>query len=90
MKIFHSKKVFEELEFHRENICEEMLHLDKINNLNEQGNFLQEQISKSIKEGLIEFQYGLDVQRHQSIKTHELLNAFIGKHNIQLLLTNMK
>jgi len=87
--IFHSKNIFLDLESEHENLCEELMYVEKVDKLEAQGKFLQTKITKSIVLGLTEFKNCTDQNRVQLIKNHELLNIFIGEHNVLLLLDDL-
>lgn len=88
--IFHSKHIFEDLENEHPNLTREMMFLENVLTLQDQGTFLQEKITQSIQEGLIEFQNILDKDKKELIKSHILLNKFIGSKNVALLLGGLE
>ena len=88
--IFYSKNIFKELEVEHEKLCNEMMYVDKVDSLIDQGKFLHKKITTSIQEGLIEFNNCIDKDKKELIESHSLLKMFIGENNIKLLLNNIK
>lgn len=81
--IYKIKNILEDLERFKLGICGEILVLDLVNNLSNEGIFLTEKISESIVKHQLEFQndgYGRD--KVKSISRNYLLIDFLGQDNV--------
>ena len=82
--IYKIKNVLEELEHYKEGISEDILILELVNELSNEGNFLTNKIAESIEKYQIEFQDYLPKKEIMSnINSNELLIEFLGKDNIK-------
>tara|TARA_Y100000034_G_C6877367_1_gene401480 strand:- start:129 stop:434 length:306 start_codon:yes stop_codon:yes gene_type:complete len=81
--IYKIKNVLEDLEKFKPGICGDILVLDLVNNLSEEGLFLTKKISESIVKHQLEFQnYGYNRDKVKSLNRNPLLIDFLGKENV--------
>ncbi len=81
--IYKIKNVLEDLERFKPGICGEILVLELVNSLSEEGRFLTEKISQSIVNHQLEFQnYGYAREKILSLNKNQLLVDFLGKDNV--------
>jgi len=82
--IFKIKRVISDLEKYKQGITEEILKIDEVNKLEEEGCFLSSKMAESITNSQIEFD-GNDPPRDKINKLNQnpLLLDFLGKENVE-------
>ena len=81
--IYKIKDVLNDLERFKPGICKDILVLDLVNNLSEEGIFLSKKISESINKHFLEFKnYGYTRDKINNLHNNPLLINFLGKENI--------
>jgi len=85
--IYKIKDVLNDLERLKKGICKEILVLDLVNELSEQGEFLSNKIAESIMKYKVEFQnYGYARDKVKKLNENHLLIDFLGKDNIKKII----
>lgn len=81
--IYKIKDVINDLERFKKGICKQILVLELVNGLSEEGDFLSKKISESIQQNQVEFQtYGYERDKVKKLSENPLLIEFLGKENI--------
>lgn len=80
--IYKIKGVLEHLEKFKEGITSQILVLDLVNDLKNEGKFLGQKINEGIKKYYLEFDHK---ERIDKLKKNPLLIDFLGKENIKLI-----
>lgn len=83
--IYKIKDVLKDLEKYREGITNEIMVLDLVNKLSQEGEFLIQKISESLSKYQIEFDQYNRIKNKQLEKNY-LLTDFLGKDNIRKIL----
>jgi len=81
--IYKIKNVLGDLERFKPGICNDILVLDLVNNLSNEGGFLSQKISESVTKHRLEFKnYGYTREKVNSLNKNPLLIDFLGKDNV--------
>ncbi len=85
--VYKTKEVLENLEKYKQGITREILILEMVNKLRNEGDFLFEKISESIDRREIEFQ---DENKLNNLGKNPLLIKFLGISNIKKIIKTYK
>lgn len=83
--IFKIKKVLTDLEKYKEGITEEILVLELVDKLSDEGKFLTQKIYDGIKKYSVGFDGDGESKKIDNVKKNPLLLDFLGKENVDII-----
>jgi hypothetical protein len=86
--IFKIKKVLNDLEKYKVGITEEILVLDLVDKLSDEGKFLTNKIYEGIKKYSVEFDNNGESKKIDNVNKNPLLLDFLGKENVDIIVKN--